>query len=385
MRIFVLNCYSRNSLAIIESLEPGTRIFGGTVKRDKFLFTKPDKFFKHGRIQKIFRHCDPQVDMSGFEQDIIAVCREIHPDGIIASGTTITNALSQCKKNIEKVTGCAVMVEDYDKLEKVTDKWTTYELAEKLNIRAPYSILLDGSAVMKEKLAKLNFPAVAKPRKSFAAIGVTFLNDRSDFETWKRENAHLLDGSHLIQEKIEGDLHDVTACAQDGQAVSLLSQKRLQSLYDFGGGGIVNITTDFEVPRESVRKILAELSWNGPVEFDFMRTSAGDFFLIECNPKIWGTTFLTVSAGMNVVKQAVEIFVEKKKTAAIDDYEIGLLYRWVFPECLFNWIQKPRTLSNIVRRIRETFVGNNANRSMHNLKIRFFPHLLGIIFDKAQL
>lgn len=385
MRILLLNCYSRNSLAIIEALDPDVEIYGATITRDNFVFMKPDKIFKHRRIKKIFRHSDPLKSLKDFEGDIIAICQAISSHGVIASGTTITNALSECKKSIERESNCTVMVEDFEKLDRVTDKWTTYELAQKLAIKAPYTVLLDGSVAMDKVLATFPFPAVVKPRKSFASIGVQFFQSLSELKSWIVKNPNLLDGSHLIQERIEGDLHDVTACGQNGKAVSILSQRRLQSLYDFGGGGIVNITTDCPVPRESVKKIMSEMCWNGPIEFDFMMTSGGEFYLIECNPKIWGTTYLTVLAGMNVVQQAIDIFVEKKETEVIEFYEIGLLYRWVFPECVFNWIQSPRTLRNVTRRVRETFARNGANRSLNNFKMRFFPHLLGIIFDKAQL
>ncbi len=385
MRLIVLNCYSRNSLAIIKALDPSIEIIGGAVKRDSYFLCKPDGIFRHRRVKKIFRHRDPSKDLEGFKQDIIEACNRFQVDGVMASGTTITNCLSMCKMDIESRTKAVALVEDYSKLERLTDKWFTYEMAVKLGIKAPYTVLLDGSDGMREALKGLSFPAVVKPRMSFAAIGVQFLANPNDMETWLSGASSRLDGTYIAQEKVEGALHDVTSCAQGGRAISLLSQKRIKSLYDFGGGGIINITTDEPRPREFARAILQETKWNGAAEFDFIKTKDGVYYLLECNPKIWGTTYLTVVAGMNVPQQTVDVFLGGKELPEVKKYEVGLMYRWLFPECVFNWIQRPRDLQTLKRRIRETFARHGASRIMHNLNYTDLPHLLGIVFDKAQL
>ncbi len=383
MRLLVLNCYSRNSLAIVKALDPSIEIFGGAVERDSYLLCRPDRFFRHRRIKSIVRHRSPSDDFEGFKSDIIEICRRLEIDGVMASGTVITNSLSMAKHDIEAATGAKALVEDYKKLEMLTDKWFTYEMALELDIPVPHSVLLDGTDSMDDRLAELSYPVVAKPRKAYAAIGVHFFSTHDDLRKWLSDIK--LDGSYMVQEKVDGALHDVTSCAQQGRVLSLLSQQRLKSLYDFGGGGIVNITTDEPEPREYARRILEHFKWNGAAEFDFMKTEDGRYFLIECNPKIWGTTFLTVAAGLNVPQQTVDVFLGSGDVPANDDYEVGLLYRWLFPECVFNWIQRPRNLSTLKRRISETFDRHGAKRVMSNLNIADMPHLVGIILDKAEL
>ncbi len=385
MKLIVLNCYSRNSLAIIKSLDPSIEIIGGSVEQDGYLLCKPDRFFHHKRVRQIFRHRNPADDGEGFKEDIIEACHSFGADGIIASGTTITNYLSQYKKEIEAATKAVALVESYDKLEQLTDKWFTYQLAVELDIQAPFTVLLDGSETMYAELESLSFPAVVKPRKSFAAKGVQFFENREELQQWLSGASSCLDGSCIAQQKIEGALHDVTSCAQGGKPISLLSQKRLKSLYDFGGGGIINITTDEPVTRNYARAILEKMKWNGAAEFDFIKTPKGEYFLIECNPKIWGTTYLTVAAGMNVPQQTVDVFLGNKELKPVESYEVGLLYKWIFPECTFNWIQRPRHLRRIKERIQETFSDYGASRTLNNLNGEDILHLLGIVFDKAQL
>ena len=385
MRIIVLNCFSRNSLAIIKALHPSIEIIGGAVYRQDYLLIRPDKYFRHRRVKEIFRHRDPKISGEGFLEDIIAACRKYDAQAVMASGTSITNYLSFYKEKIEETTAATALVEPFNKLERLTDKWHTYELACKEKVRVPRTVLLDGREDMEDHLADLGFPLVLKPRRSYAAIGVRFIRNKSELDKFLAEDQGATDGSIIAQEKIDGELHDVTGCAQNGRVLSLLSQRRLKTLYDFGGGGIVNITTDDTEPKEYARRLMAAMQWNGAVEFDFMKDKEGRFYLIECNPKIWGTTYLTVAAGMNVPQQTVDVFTSDAPVQPVSGYEVGLLYRWLFPECVFSWLQKPRTPSLIYRRLRQTFQRAGASRIMNNLEWSDLRHLLGIIFDRAQL
>ncbi len=390
MKILVLNCYSRNSLAIVKSLTADWELIGGAIKHDSYLLIKPDHFFHHRRLQSVIRHTDPKLDEAGFVEDIVRHCREQSIDAVIASGTSITNSLSKCKQQIEQQAGVRVLVEDYAKLIRLTDKWNAYEIALAVGVKAPRTVLLDGTDDSEKELSELRYPVVLKPRMSFAAIGVEFFDTQAELSSYlaalSAADDSAVDSTLIVQEMIEGELCDVTACAQNGRAVSLLSQRRLKTLYDFGGGGIVNITTDEPVPREYAKAIMAHVGWNGACEFDFIADQQGDYHMLECNPKIWGTTHLTVSAGMNVVQQTADIFLQpESELPQLTDYEVGLQYRWFFPECLFNWIQRPRTIVNLRRRIKETFDSSAASRVISSFNFTDLRHQIGIVLDKAQL
>ena len=383
MRLLILNCYSRNSLAIIKALDPKIEIIGGAIDRNSYFLVKPDTVFRHKRVKQIIRHCNPLENLDKFKGEIIKTCNDFKIDGIMASGTSMTNSLSICKPDIEKNTKAIAVVERYSKLKHLADKWLMYKVAVKLRINTPFTILLDGSNRMWSYIEKLKFPVVIKPRLSYAAIGLNTFETRKEMENWIGKFPEKLDGSHIAQEHIQGALHDVTCCAQNGVAVSLLTQKRVKTLYDFGGGGIINMTTDEPEPKNYVKLILKRLRWNGAAEFDFIRTNDGKYYLLECNPKIWGTTYLSVAAGVNIPQQAVDVFFKKKTVPRIEEYEVGLMYKWIFPECVFNWFQRPRSIGNIRRRVRETFKCKGTSRTIYNLNLVDFPHILGTVFDKT--
>ena len=389
-KVLVLNCYSRNSLAVINGLDSNVRLIGGSAKRKNFLWLDPSRLFKSRRLEKVVRYADPAVDEQGFVHDLCEICREESVQGIIPTGTTATNILSKLKGQIEEGANVKCAVEDYEKLSQATDKWATYLVCLEFGIPVPKSVQFGYSIENLTFLKELRFPIVIKPRISYASIGVRF------FDTLNEVRAAIADEkagelaeteplAYIAQEKIEGDLHDVTACGYQGSPISALSQRRMVSLYDFGGGGIVNKTTNETEAIDLGIRFMRSLSWSGVLVLDLIRNRQGNFFVLECNPKIWGTTALTIEAGQNVAQMVYEIFIDGKGPLAQLDYERDLVYKWWFPEILFHWIQKPRNVSRIYSRLRNTFSKHGARRSISNLKIADALHHLGIVFDRTKL
>lgn len=376
MRVLVLNCYSRNALAVINAVDPDIELVGGAAhSRQKYFLT--ERFFKSRRLTKIVRYASPQSSSEDFKEDLILIAKRDGIDLILPTGTDTTNELSRHKKEIEKSGTVVVAVEDFDKLDILCDKWLTYLKALEAGVPAPRTQLLSSPLT-------LSFPVVIKPRRSFASHGVQFFSRDSDLQDFLSKG-DITRSDYVVQEVVEGTLHDVTGCAQNGRCLSLLSQQRHVSLYDFGGGGIINLTTDDAKLRELGRKLISAMSWNGPFDVEFMQDRNGNHFLLECNPKIWGTTHLTVQAGLNVPQQMIDVFTRKGDLPVASQYEVGLLCRWYFPEILYHLTTKPRQLKRIYRRVLNTFRNFGGKRSVTNLNLRDLPHLFGIIFDRAEI
>jgi len=391
MIILILNCYSRNSLAVLNSLDSSYELIGGASKKEAYLFCKPDGLFKATRLKTIFRYTDPRMDPEAFKNDIIHACELYKPNAVIPTGTTITNYLSYYKTQINQHTDAKLLVEDYAILSQLTDKWLTYKICRQIGVPTPKTVLLSSNQQTATLMNSFKFPIVLKPRKEYGAKGVLFFDKEEDVETYFRNTLFFCDeyaqqdSPYIAQEALQGELHDVTSCAKEGTVTSMLSQQRLVALYDFGGGGIINKTTYEPTIMEYAERIIQYVKWNGVMLFDFIRDREGNYFLLECNPKIWGTTQLTVEAGLNVVQQLIDYFVLGKQIERKDEYKTGLVYKWLFPECVFHWVQSPRTFNRISKRVLNTLRSYNASESLHNVTIKNLRHLIGIVLDRSEL
>lgn len=377
MNILLLNCFSRNALAVAENILPEYRVIGGTVKKTRFIIN-PDKYFISKKINHVARYTDPDSNEKDFIEDICQICDEYSINLIIPTGTRMTNAVSRLKPQIETQTQATVAVDDYQKLEQATDKWLCYLLAKRTNVSMPKTYLIEQDSTPEEVEREIGLPLVIKPRLSYASKGVQFVRTSEELIQALKDSG---DKKCIAQECIAGQLHDVTSCSRNGQAFAMLTQQRVVSLYDFGGGGIVNLTTREPKLMALAKQIISDLSWNGILQFDFIQDEDGDFYLLECNPKFWGTTQLTISAGLNVAQYTVDVFTQKEVPEHSLEYQDGILYRWIFPECVFHWVHKPFNLKNFIRRFNNTFKNYGAKQTLNNLQWRYIPHLLGIVLN----
>ncbi len=369
---------------MINSLDPNYKIIGSCAKKDKYLFGKPEKFFKSPRLSFIFRYTDPLKNPEAFRDDIIRACEAYKADLLIPTGTIVTNYLSYFKKEISQHVNTKLLVECYEKLRQLADKWDTYNLCIKLGIPTPKTALLERESNVEFVVNSFSFPVVIKPRHSYASKGIHFFQNSKALKEYIFKK-RILNNNYILQEVISGgELHDVALCAKEGKTFSILTQQRLVSFYDFGGGGIINKTTYEPQLMEYAKKIAKYMNWNGLLEIDFIFKD-NKYYLLECNPKVWGTTYLTTKAGLNMIQQMVDMLAFNKQTYFTFNYEVGLLYKWIFPECFASWFQKPRTIKRILRRFLNTFRNYNAKRTLINLNFKDIPHLIGIVLDKTEI
>ncbi len=372
--LLVLECYLRNALAVIERLDPSLRLVAGA--RGCRGFDLRRRLLLPRRVREVFAYTDPVEDADRFKQELIDAIRRMHVDAVIPTGTTVTDAVAAAKREVEAATSARLLVEDHEKQVRLADKWQAHELCRLLDVPVPPALMVRSRADVGAALEQgtMSFPCLIKPLRAFASQGVRFFHDAGAWEAWQRAEPSAQDPSpaspFMLQEFIAGELHDVTSCAWDGEPLSLLSQRRIVTARDFGGGGLMNITTHEPQLLAYAERILRHLRWNGILELDFIRDARGRFYLLECNPKVWGTTDLTIQAGMNVAQQLVDSQLLGIEVEPIRAYEVGLLYRWLFPECVFYWLSAPRSPGRILSRIRRTLSSHGARRSITRVRWR---------------
>jgi predicted ATP-grasp superfamily ATP-dependent carboligase len=370
-------------------MDPESTLYGGADFSSP-LQAKLCDWFKSPRLTSVFQISSPKRDHEQFKEDIIKAVLEVGIDVVLPTGTIETDYLSFYYKEIIQRCTVILPVMEYDKQLQATDKWLTFCLCRETSVPSPKTALVDTLENLPTiaRTEEFKFPIVLKLRRSFAAEGIRFFQTFAELETFSRndtKNKTDFDPkTWIIQEHIDGELHDVTSCSWQGDVYSILSQRRLMTWYDFGGGGIINMTTDEPIIKQYASEMIKQLGWSGILEFDFIRAKGNDYYLIECNPKIWGTTQLTTDAGLNMPKQAIDLYTGKKSSPKFD-YQTGFLYRWIFPYCIASWFNRPMTPANILRRMRMTFRKHNCKRSRANIRREYIRHLVGCTIYRTKI
>ena len=77
--------------------------------------------------------------------------------------------------------------------------------------------------------------------------------------------------------------------------------------------------------EQGVRRLLRIIGWSGLFQLQFIRTSRGEHFLIDLNPRVYGSLALAVAAGLNLPKIWVDLLLGRQPD--VNGYRVGVRYR----------------------------------------------------------
>ena len=387
-RILVLNAYSRSGLATINSLPEQYDVVGGEVERARHRLGRPDRFFRSPRLSAMFRYPDPLAAPDAFGD---AVIEQIHihgADAVLPAGHEVAAALSKLKGQLVAKTDATILVEDYDQARILFDKWATFELCKELGIATPDTCLATADGEWIETAQEFDGPLVVKARDSWSSHDIAFFESVQDAAAFldrlpdTHRNLPTGEPRYIVQSYVPGQQHHVNMLCRDGTALAGISEQRVCGKYDHGGPGIVCLTTHMPEIVAASASLLDRLAWNGVCQCEFIRSADGRFLLLECNPRIWGATAMSTAAGLNIVRRLVEVFVEGADREPCFEYEVGMLYRWWFPECMLRLVRRPWTPALLARRTREIFSRHGAVATRGNLQRENLRHLAGLVLDR---
>lgn len=333
-KVLILNGESRNGLAIIRSLGRNGYLCD-IVTYTNAINQKLPFLFKSKYVRKV--HCLARLnDEDKFLHEFINLLKFHKYDFIIPAGTEYSNFLSKYKNDIAIFS--QPLIENYEKIWHVHNKINCMLWAESIGVPVPKTFVIKNLNDLIAAANQINFPVVIKNPDSFASEGLWTCSDGAEklLEEYKRRIPQIVTGVErefpIIQKKITGQLFDSTSFVIKGQTVGMLTQERILTAWLDGGGGLVNITNDIPEIKEYTQKIIKELKWTGPIEMDWIKDSdSGRYYLIEINPKFWGTTQLTISSGLDYPDFLMR-FATNKPIKKISEYKIGLMYRWIMDE-----------------------------------------------------
>ena len=333
--ILVLQGLSRNGLAVMRSLS-GTYDLETLERTSNGVQDKIMQTLKSRHVKKV--HFMAQSDCAEDDlQALVSLLRRRAFDFLLPTGTYFTNLVSQHKATLGQHT--CVLAEEYERLWPLHNKATCMDIATRLGIPVPKTYHIRSLPDLRTAAADIDFPVIFKGLDSWGSNGI-HSTDATGEELVRQYLAlcpeiEQHDGTDypIIQQRIQGPLEDTTAFALQGKTVAVLSQRRDVMAWLDGGGGIVNVTTDVPSIKEHTRSILRHIQWTGPIEMDWIRDPATDkYYLIEINPKFWGTTQLTISAGYDMPKWLLDWHDRGTAPAAVPEHRVGLMYRWLIDE-----------------------------------------------------
>jgi len=380
VRIVVLDCFTRMGMSVINGLDRSYELVGGAAGERGTLLRGVDRFLRSPRLSDVFGYPPANVNTPAFQAAILDACERYRPDAVFPASTASAHALARLRQEIGAEIGTTFVIDEYDRLIQLADKWRLYELCVKLGIPAPLTVL---PAEGVDLVGLLGLPVVVKPRIAEGSKGMRIARTAEELDaliTAPRRVGAVPDSGHpyIVQEFVHAEIHNVGACTLEGRALSMMTQQRVLTRYEFGGTGFVHTTTFEPEIMEYGEALLSDLAWSGPVLLEFLRDDEGRYRLIDGNPRVWTSTELTIAAGMNVCQQAVDMFVLGREPAAVSGYPVGLTLRWLSVGSIACCFRRPRRPAAVWSRLRVLLAPRRPGTTFTNLRLGNIRHLAGL-------
>lgn len=255
----------------------------------------------------------------------------IGPKAVIPVSNLTMKLFSDNRERINKFS--KVLLPDEKSLEVAQNKNITFKFAEKIGIRYPRTIY-DTKNIEKsiELLNQFSFPVVLK-YVNVNEKGVRYCKNIVEVKSILDSYQKLDILPPIIQEYIQGTGVGFYALYREGKCLAYFMHKRIHEYPITGGASCFAMSFYDENLKNAGLKILDSLNWNGIAMVEFKLTDSNELYLMEVNPKFWGSYELSEKCGLS--------FANLYYNAALDEvilpskYKLNIGFRWLFSELLY--------------------------------------------------
>jgi len=185
-------------------------------------------------------------------------------------------------------------------LETALNKEEVWNLAVRVGVRVPASQVVSAASSPPEA-----FPVVLKPvfskRETGGGVRDLHVTIARDLVQWRMALAsEYRDIPVQQQQYVAGRGLGVEMLFERGQPRWAFLHERIHELPLTGGGSSYRVSLGLRDDLvESAGLLLSALEWHGVAMVEFKVTSSGEAYLMEINPRLWGSLALAIDCGVN--------------------------------------------------------------------------------------
>jgi predicted ATP-grasp superfamily ATP-dependent carboligase len=241
----------------------------------------------------------PVRDVAGFVEGLAAIVQRGRYAVLLPGGDAALRAISRHRSAFEP--HVLLGMPSHEAVERSIDKIELLQAAAAAGIACPTTTVCSNLAEAAAAAAELGFPVILKPRRTvFDVDGGT--RQLSSKLVWDREHlaqlVPLLGNRWLVQQRRQGSIYSCSGVRADGRLLAFATS-RYSRTYPVEGGPVAFARTVEPPPnvQERVSAMLSLLGWEGIFEVELVRGVDGSLFVIDMNPRVFGSLSLVTTAG----------------------------------------------------------------------------------------
>lgn len=208
--------------------------------------------------------------------------------------------------------------------------------------------------VKASEIKNYSFPLYVKPINSSKLVNGIFRSFKvKKVYSLYQLRKHLRDSypvSCIIQEVIDGVSIGINTFSRNGSLISIGITKRLHQPMHGGGSSYRESIGVTDLYLDIAKKVVSKLNWSGYMMIECIQNDL-NIFLVEINPRPWGSLPLTIKSGLNLPLY----FINHKKysfapiefgNAGFRSRHLAKDIKWIFqhPKALLLWFWELRYL-----------------------------------------
>jgi predicted ATP-grasp superfamily ATP-dependent carboligase len=301
---------------------------------------------------------DPSLDAGGFVEALVLAVRELRPATVLPGGESSLVALAG--RETEFPADVIVGTFPSDSVRHATDKRALAEIAAAAGLVSPPTEIVDRRE-LSVRAEKLRYPLVLKAAGSLVSSANGAL---TRVETQRVDSSRDLGAAMnrlqssplLVQQFVPGVVESLSGVAWEGRLVCSFRQESTR-LWPPGFGVAscaISLPRDPELERAAER-VVHTLELSGVFQIQFL-LEGEDRYLIDINPRIYGSLGAAIAAGLNLPAIWVELLLGG--TPQVSAYRVGA--RWRVEESELRLLKRAvfrgdrRAVSELVRPRRGT-------------------------------
>lgn len=296
MSVIVTNASSVKALVVTRSLgRKGIHVVTTDSER-----VSPTFFSRYSK--EYFLTPSAEKEPVKFIEFLLRYANQRKNEMIIPTNSTETLLIAKYKNRFSKFT--KIPLDNYSKMIRLHDKERLFDIATQLGISVPKTYSLRDISEINKIAAKLEFPVVIKLKSATSSKGISYAYSKDELiQKYKQTVINFdLDKKSLpiIQEYILGTGYGVSTLLNYGELRAIFVHRRLREYPLSGGPSTVRMSTRHPKMEKIAIKLLREMGWYGLAMVEFkMDERTKKPYLLEVNPRVWGSINLAVSAGVD--------------------------------------------------------------------------------------
>lgn len=264
-------------------------------------------------------------DSDGFVRELASAAARLSVAAVLPSADSHFLALAGRDTDFA---GIALGTPPQESVDRATDKALLPAFAAAAGLQTPPTerVVRDDAGAV----GQFGFPAIVKPLRSRIKNPDGSVSNYSAQWVTAGQAERTLDafpeGGGLVQPYIPGALISISGVSWEGELICSLHQVSVRIWPEPVGGSAYAETIPPNVELEQgVSRLLRTLGWSGLFQLQFIRDSRGEHFLIDLNPRIYGSLALATAAGLNLPGIWTDMLLGRRPDAV--GYRVGVRFR----------------------------------------------------------